>query len=108
MLQSIQDFLYFIAPHVYLPIKVWCIIWFLTNFEPYKIVRDGFFDYFEMRFPKLIKSIVWNSIRLLFSCPTCMTFWITLSLSGSFIMSVLLAYCAKKLGWGEEDEIRLN
>lgn len=104
MIQSIQDFLYFIAPHVYLPIKVWCIIWFLTNFEPYKIARDEFFDGFESKYPKLIKSIIWNSIRILFTCPTCLTFWITLCLSQSFIMAVVLAYCAKQLDWGGDDD----
>lgn len=104
MIETITEVLKFIAPHLYLPIKVWCIVWFLNNFEPLKITTEGIFEKLEDKYPSLITSIIWNSVRLLFTCPTCQTFWITLLLSHSFIMSVVLAYCAKQLDFGDDDD----
>jgi hypothetical protein len=81
-------------------IKIFLVSWFITRFQPLK-----------MALAFLPDKLIWNIIRLLFSCIMCLSFWSGLGLTGDIIFASAMAFISfwydKVIGF-YEDRIKLN
>lgn len=62
-------------------ISIWLMSWVITRFEPIHIILEFLPD-----------NIFFNLLRLLLTCLKCVSFWLTLILTGSILWSSALAF----------------
>lgn len=72
-------------------IKSFLFSWFITRFEPLQMIIEA-----------LPNKLVWNMIKLLFSCSKCLVFWVTTIMTGDIFiasgMSLFMVIFEKTFG----------
>lgn len=63
--------------------SIFLLSWVISRFEPIHMITDG-----------LPNKLIYNIIRLILSCLKCLSFWITLSITGNIFLASGLAFIA--------------
>jgi len=62
-------------------VSIFLLSWVISRFEPIHMITES-----------LPNKLVYNIIRLVLSCLKCLSFWITLSITGNIFLASGLAF----------------
>ncbi len=80
---------------IILLIKIFCIAWFITQYDPLQTAFDRLFNVLILSTNKQYIKTALDSIYIAFGCFKCMSFILTLLLTFNFYYAVILAMLAQ-------------